>query len=131
SMLGGVVLTNISDLPCSVEGFARIHLMDAGGLPLDVRQHDGLSRLLQDGSSTRLRVVLPPHAATATSFGLQWGNWCGARRGPLVVVVTFGSATVRAERGIDLGFDGYPRCDDKAQSSTIDVQQVGDRAPTG
>ena len=118
SVLGSLVITNVSASPCTMSGHPRVALIDANGSPLAVSRVETLPwwNVNRTGKPPGWPVVtLQPRASAA--IRVRWSNWCGAARSAAWSVPL-------PWLGVNLPPEparGIPPCNGPGQPSTLEV----------
>jgi hypothetical protein len=112
----GVNLTNLKGLPCFLQLWPQVVLVDASGDLLDVQySYTEVSGFPYDGNT----MLGLPTARTA-GFSLQWGNWCmPVIQSGVSVRLTFpqGGGTIT----IPTGLTGGGACNDPGNMSWVGI----------
>lgn len=119
SMAGSVVLTNVGNRSCTLDGPADIQFVDASGTSLPVTQSEMAAGSAQPVGATPLR----PGEQASVFF--VWRNYCGPQpNGSLTTRVTLpngGGRLVAQPDGPNADKGLLPRCDVPGTASTVSV----------
>jgi uncharacterized protein DUF4232 len=119
SMMGPIVVRNVSRSACRIGGRPQVELFDRSGRLLPTRQKPIEARSI--GEST-LRLLRPGRRAALYLF---WSQWCGAWPRGVYVRKLVAHVQLTTGRRVRLGFSsGRPRCDVRT-GSTLGVAPFG------
>jgi hypothetical protein len=124
SIFLGAWFTNTGSVPCYLQAWPQVTLLDPSRQPLEVEyvywdlssSTPGAGATEQAGAGSDARIGLDP--GQSAGFDLLWRNWCGpALSGQVVIRVMLGAEAV--DLVTDLQADS--RCDAPSAASTVSV----------
>jgi len=119
SMIGPIVVRNVSRSACRIGGRPQVELFDLSGRLLPTKQKPVEARSI--GEST-LRLL---RAGRRADLYLVWSEWCGAWPPGVDIRKLVARVQLTTRRRVRLGFStGRPRCDVRT-GSTLGVSPFG------
>jgi len=119
SMMGPIVVRNVSPTACRIGGRPQVSLFDRSGKLLRTKQKPVEARLI--GERT-LRVL---RAGRRADLYLVWSEWCGSWPSGVYVRKLVAHVQLTTGRGVRLSVTtGRPRCDTRT-GSTLGVSPFG------
>jgi hypothetical protein len=120
--VGSVVLTDISQRSCTLNGDPGVQLLTTSGTVLVIAHRPNIDPAHSPA------VLSPGNTAT---LALAWDNWCLPSPGPLDVELTLGQGQLTITGPFDgpPSYDLVPACADPSQPSTLGVIDGGYMTP--